>query len=314
MIVSLAGGVGAARFLTGLVRVVPEEESVIIVNTGDDIELHGLHISPDIDIILYTLAGIVDEEKGWGVRGDTFNCLKFLAKLGCETWFKLGDMDLATHIFRTNLLKRGFKLSEVVDDIRRRFGLKVKVLPMSDQRVETRIVTDIGELHFQEYLVKRGASDRVLGVKFAGIEEAEPTPGLIESILEAEAVVVCPSNPIVSIGPILSVKGVREALLRSEAKKIAISPIVAGRPIKGPADKLMQGLGLEVSAYSVAKLYSDFLDVFIIDQADIDEKDRIERLGIKAISTNTIMRDLKDKVNLAKVVIEQVRGSRNQIL
>ncbi|MCD6529163.1 2-phospho-L-lactate transferase [Candidatus Bathyarchaeota archaeon] len=307
MIVSLAGGVGAARFLTGLVKVVSEEELVVVVNTGDDIELHGLHISPDIDIILYTLAGIVDEEKGWGIREDTFNCLKFLGKLGCETWFKLGDMDLATHIFRTNLLKKGFKLSEVVDDIRRKLGLKVKVLPMSNQRVETRIVTDVGELHFQEYLVKRGASDRVLDVKFSGIEKAEPTPGLVDSILEAEAVVVCPSNPIVSIGPILSVKGVREAILRSEAKKIAISPIVAGHPIKGPADKLMRGLGLEVSAYSVARLYSDFLDVFIIDHADVSEKERIESLGIEVVSTNTIMKEIEDKVNLARIVVEQIR-------
>ena len=307
MIVSLAGGVGAARFLTGLVKVVSEEELVVVVNTGDDIELHGLHISPDVDIIIYTLAGIVDEEKGWGIREDTFNCLKFLGKLGCETWFKLGDMDLATHIFRTNLLKKGFKLSEVVDDIRRKLGLKVKVLPMSNQRVETRIVTDVGELHFQEYLVKREASDRVLDVKFSGIEKAEPTPGLVDSILEAEAVVVCPSNPIVSIGPILSVKGVREAILRSEAKKIAISPIVAGHPIKGPADKLMRGLGLEVSAYSVARLYSDFLDVFIIDHADVSEKERIESLGIEVVSTNTIMKEIEDKVNLARIVVEQIR-------
>lgn len=305
MIVSLAGGVGAAKFLSGLVRVIPEEDLTVIVNTGDDIELHGLHISPDIDIVMYTLAGIVDESKGWGVKGDSFNCLSFLGRLGCETWFKLGDMDLATHIYRTNLLRKGFRLSEIVDMLRKTFGLKIKILPMSDDRVETRILTSAGEFHFQEYLVKRGASDRVLGVEFSGVDEAKPAPGVIESILEADAVIICPSNPIVSIGTILSVSGVKEALTRSKARKIAISPIVAGHPIKGPADKLMEGLGLEVSAYSVAKIYSDFLDVFIIDEFDAHEKDRIEGLGIKVISTNTIMKSLEDKVNLARVVIEQ---------
>lgn len=306
MIVSLAGGVGAAKFLSGLVKVIPEEDLTVIVNIGDDIELHGLHISPDIDIVIYTLAGIVDERKGWGVRGDSFNCLSFLGRLGCETWFRLGDMDLATHIYRTDLLRKGFRLSEIVDMLRKAFGLKVKILPMSNEKVETRIITPAGELHFQEYLVKRSASDRVLGVEFSGIDEAKPAPGVIESILDSDAVIVCPSNPIVSVGTILSVKGVREALIRCKGKKIAVSPIVAGHPIKGPADKLMKGLGLEVSAYSVAKLYSDFLDVFIIDELDAHEGERIEELGIKVISTNTIMKSLEDKIRLARVAIEQI--------
>ncbi|MEM1583042.1 MAG: 2-phospho-L-lactate transferase [Candidatus Bathyarchaeia archaeon] len=304
MITALAGGVGAAKFLSGLIKIVPEEELTIIVNTGDDIELFGLHISPDLDIVTYTLAGIVDEEKGWGIKGDTFHCLEMLRRYGYETWFNLGDRDLATHIHRTILLRSGLKLSEVTKDICRRLGLKVNILPMTDDRFETWIETNAGLMHFQEYLVKRGAKDRVLGVKYIGVESASPAEGVIESILESELIIICPSNPIVSIGTILSLRGVREALRKTQARKVAISPIVSGAPIKGPADKLMSGLGMEVSAFSVAYLYRDFLNIFVLDQLDVGEKDRIERLGIKAILTNTIMRTLEDKINLAKTVLE----------
>ncbi len=305
MITALAGGVGAARFLTGLVKLVKEEDLTIIVNTGDDIEMHGLHVSPDIDIVTYTLAGVVDEEKGWGIRGDTFHCLENLKKFGQEDWFALGDRDLATHVFRTALLRKGKKLSEVTGEVSRAFGLKVNVLPMTDDRFETRIVTEHGAIHFQEYLVKREAKDEVLGVEFAGADVAKPSSGVVEALLNAELVVVCPSNPIVSIGTILSVNGVREALRRTEARKVAVSPIVAGAPIKGPAGKLLKSLGLEVSAYSVAKLYSDFLNMFVIDVADASEKARIEKLGIETKVTNTIMRSLDDKVSLARAVLER---------
>ncbi|MEM1506649.1 MAG: 2-phospho-L-lactate transferase [Candidatus Bathyarchaeia archaeon] len=304
MITALAGGVGAAKFLSGLVKIIPEEDLTVIVNTGDDIELFGLHISPDLDIVAYTLAGIVDEEKGWGIRGDTFHCLEMLRRYGYETWFNLGDRDLATHIHRTILLKSGLKLSQATRKICESLGLKVNILPMTDDRFETWIETEAGLMHFQEYLVKRGAKDRVLGVKYVGAENASPAEGVIESILKSELVIVCPSNPIVSIGTILSVKGVREALRKSRARKIAISPIVSGAPIKGPADKLMSGLGLEVSAFSAAYLYRDFLDVFVLDQLDVREKDRIEGLGIKVILTNTIMRTLEDKISLAKTVLK----------
>ncbi len=304
LITALAGGVGAARFLTGLMKLVKEEDLTIIVNTGDDIELHGLHISPDIDIVTYTLAGIVDEEKGWGIKDDTFNCLETLKKFGQEDWFALGDRDLATHIFRTALLRKGRKLSEVTRAVSHAFGLKAKILPMTDDRFETRIETEHGTVHFQEYLVKREAKDEVLGVEFAGIDAAKPANGVVEALLDAELVVICPSNPVVSIGTILSVNGVREALRCTGARKVAISPIVAGAPIKGPAGKLLKGLGLEVSAYSVAKLYSDFLDVFVIDIADASEKSRLEQLGIEVRVTNTIMRNLDDKVSLARVVLK----------
>jgi LPPG:FO 2-phospho-L-lactate transferase len=304
MITALAGGVGAARFLSGLVKLVNQKDLSVIVNTGDDIELYGLHISPDIDIVTYTLAGIVDEEKGWGIKGDTFQCLEALRRMDGEAWFMLGDKDLATHMFRTSLLKKGFKLSEITAQLRNLLGLDVTILPMTDDKFETRIVTADGTVHFEEYFVKRGSKDEVLGVEFAGADKARPAVGVLESIRDAELVIVCPSNPVVSIGTILAVNGIRDALRYTEARKVAISPIIAGAPIKGPADKLLRGLGLEVSAYSVAKLYADFLDTFILDAVDVSEKGRIEELGIEVKVTNTVMKSLKDKVELAKVVLE----------
>jgi LPPG:FO 2-phospho-L-lactate transferase len=304
MITALAGGVGAARFLTGLMKLVEGKDLSIIVNTGDDIELFGLHISPDVDIVTYTLAGIVDEDKGWGIRGDTFHCLKALRNFNREAWFNLGDKDFATHILRTHLLKNSFKLSDVTAKISHALGLDVTIFPMTDDKFETRIVTEIGSIHFQEYLVKREAKDEVLGVEFIGAESANPAPGVVESIRDSQLVVICPSNPIVSIGTVLAVNGVRDAIRRTGAKKVAISPIIAGAPVKGPADKLLRGLGFEVSAYSVAKLYSDFLDTFVLDTADVAEKDRIEKLGIEVKVTNTIMKSLQDKIELARTVLE----------
>jgi LPPG:FO 2-phospho-L-lactate transferase len=307
LITALAGGVGAARFLQGLIKIVPEKEVTVIVNTGDDIQLYGLHISPDLDIIMYTLAGIVDEKKGWGIQGDTFHCLDLLQKYGYETWFKLGDRDLATHIHRTLLLKGGLSLSEATGKLCRSLGLKVKLLPMTNDKFETHIKIDKDAIHFQDYLVKRGAQDKVIDVLFEGAEKAQPTLGVIDSILNADTIILCPSNPVVSIGTILSVKGVREGLRETRAKVVAISPIVGGAPIKGPADKLMRGLGLEVSAYSVAYLYRDFLDVFIIDNMNRTEKERIEELGLRVIATNTIMKSPRDKVKLARAALKSVK-------
>jgi len=302
LITALAGGTGAARFLTGLSQVIGEKDLSIVVNTGDDIELFGLHISPDIDIVMYTLAGIVDEEKGWGIKNDTFHCIEELTKME-EVWFHLGDKDLATHIFRTNLLKNGLTLSQVTKNISCLLGLRENIIPMTNDKFETRVITDIGSIHFEEYLVKRGLRDRVLGVEYAGSESAKPAAGVLESIIDSELVIICPSNPIVSIGTILSVKGVRDALKSTKARRVAISPIVSGKPIKGPADKLLKGLGLEVSAFSVAKLYSDFLDTFILDKVDAKEQDQIENLSIETVATNTIMKSLKDKIELAKTVL-----------
>ena len=304
MITALAGGVGAARFLTGLTRLVKEEDMTVIANTGDDIELFGLHISPDIDIVAYTLAGIVDEERGWGIRGDTFQCLETLKKRGLDTWFGLGDRDLATHIYRTDRLKQGFTLTQITSEVCQSLGVKIKILPMTNDKFETRITTGIGSMHFEEYFVRRKCKDEILSVEFVGAITAKPSPGVLESILDAELIVICPSNPIVSIGTILAVEGVRDALRRTIARVIAVSPIVAGFPIKGPADKILRGLGLEVSAFGVAQLYADFLDTFIIDSKDSAAKSKIEQLGVNVKVTNTIMKSLDDKVSLARVVLE----------
>jgi len=307
MITALAGGVGAARFLQGLVKLVPEEELTVIVNTGDDIELYGLHISPDLDIVMYTLVGIVDEEKGWGIKGDTFHCLEMLQKYGYETWFKLGDRDLATHIHRTCLLKSGLSLSQTTNNLRQALGLRINIVPMTDDKFETIIVTDRGRMHFQEYLVKRGAQDRVVGVEFRGAESAQPATGVIDSILNSNAIIICPSNPIVSIGTILSLRGVKDALMKKKARVVAISPIIGGAPIKGPADRLMHGLKLEVSAYGVASFYKNFLGTLIIDSVDKAQKARIKALGLNVVVTNTIMKSLQDKVQLAKVVLNLIK-------
>jgi LPPG:FO 2-phospho-L-lactate transferase len=302
--VALAGGVGAARFLTGLTRLVREDDLTIIANTGDDIELFGLHISPDIDIVAYTLAGIVDEEKGWGIRGDTFQCLDMLKQQGLDTWFGLGDKDLATHIYRTNRLNQGFTLSQITSEICKSLGLKVNIVPMSNDKFETRVTTTDGSMHFEEYFVKKRCKDEILGVEFVGATTAKPSPGVLDAILDAKVVLVCPSNPIVSIGTILAVDGVRDTLKRTKARVIGVSPIIAGLPLKGPADKMMHCLGLEVSAYGVAKLYSDFIDTFVIDDKDAGERGRIEQLGIRVKVTNTVMKGLEDKISLAKAVLE----------
>ncbi len=304
MITALAGGVGAAKFLTGLMKLVRPEDLSVVVNTGDDIELFGFHISPDIDIVTYTLAGIVDEEKGWGIKGDTFQCLEMLKKHSSDTWFNVGDRDFATHIYRTDRLRQGCTLSQVTDEVCGVLGLKVKILPMTNDRFETRIKTKNGTIHFEEYFVKRQAKDEVLGVELVGAATAKPSPKVLEAILDAELVIICPSNPIVSVGTILAVEGVRDALGRTNGRVVAVSPIVAGAPIKGPADKLLRGLGLEVSAYGVAKLYSGFLDTMVIDVKDAGEKDRIEQLGVNVKVANTVMKSLEDKVALAHVVLE----------
>ena len=303
-ITALAGGVGAARFLTGLVQIIKLEDLSVIVNTGDDIELFGLYISPDVDIVTYTLAGIVDEAKGWGIKDDTFQCLTMLKKLGADTWFNLGDKDLATHIYRTNRLKQGASLSQITEEVSHSLGLNIKILPMSDDRFETRINTPTGSIHFEEYFVRRQFRDEFLGVEFVGQTSAKPSSGVLEAISDAELVIVCPSNPIVSVGTILSIEGIRTALQQTKAKVVAVSPIVAGATIKGPADKMLRGLGIEVSAFGVAQLYADFIDRIVIDTKDSALKERVEKLGLTVTVTNTVMKTLEDKVTLAKAVLD----------
>ncbi len=303
MIVVLAGGVGAARFLQGVVQVVPQEQLTVIVNTGDDRDFYGLHVSPDSDIVMYTLAGMVDETHGWGVRDDTYNTMQQLTQYGEDDWFMLGDRDLATHIHRTHLLRQGKTLSEVADNIRTQLRLGLRVLPMSNQPIATHIKTPAGLLHFQEYMVKRRTVDEVQDVVFVGAKEAKPAPGVLEALKEAEAILIAPSNPIVSIGSILSVPGVHDVLHEASGMVVAVSPIIGGTPIKGPADKLMSGLGLDVSAVGVARHYRDFLDVMVIDEQDKNLVTAIEDLGIPTTVTDTIMRDSATKKALAQTVL-----------
>jgi LPPG:FO 2-phospho-L-lactate transferase len=303
MIVVLAGGVGAARFLEGLVQVVPQERLTVVVNTGDDRDFYGLHVSPDLDIVMYTLSGLVDEAQGWGIRNDTYNTMQQLTIYGNEDWFMLGDRDLATHIHRTNLLRQGKSLSEITDELRKKLGLSMRILPMSDQDVSTHIQPPVGLLHFQEYMVKRRCADAVLDVVFVGASETHPAPGVLEAIKDAEAILIAPSNPIVSIGSILAIPGIHDALHETSGMVVAISPIVGGAPIKGPADKLMHGLKMEVSPVGVARYYRDFLDVMVIDNQDEHLLGAIEDLGIPAVATNTIMYDSVAKKALAQKVI-----------
>jgi LPPG:FO 2-phospho-L-lactate transferase len=307
MITALAGGVGASKLLEGLARVTAPEELNIIVNTGDDIELFGLYIAPDLDIVTYTLAGLVNPATGWGVNNDTFNCLdSLLSFYDEERWFNLGDCDLATHIYRTHQLRRGVPLSEITDCIRKTLGVRAHILPMTDTHTPTTIVTDTGALHFQEYLVKHRAQPVVRDIRFENIEAAQPAPGVLAAITEAEAVVICPSNPLISIGPILAVPGVRAALQQTAAKVVAISPVVGGASLKGPTDRMLAQLGLNVSATQVAQLYADLLDVFIIDDKDAGARAEIEGLGLQVFVTNTVMSGAAEKLALAQFTVRVI--------
>lgn len=303
-IVALAGGVGAARFLDGLVAVTAPERVVIVGNTGDDFELHGLHISPDLDTVAYTMAGIADPERGWGIRGDTHECLRSLGRYGRPTWFQLGDRDLATHLYRTELLRQGLGLSEATARICEKLGVSAKLVPATDARLRTRVDTLEGRLDFQVYFVERRTEPEVTGVVFDGVETARPAPGVLETIAAASAVIVCPSNPLISIGPILAVPGIREALRTTPARVAAISPIVGGKALKGPADRMMRGLGMDPSAVAVARLYRDFVDVFIMDEVDRACAPAVEALGMRAVVTQTVMRDAASRRALAAVTLE----------
>jgi LPPG:FO 2-phospho-L-lactate transferase len=306
MITVLAGGVGAAKFLQGLVEVVDPRQVTIVGNTGDDIDLHGLHISPDLDIVTYTLAGIHDADQGWGIQGDTFHTLAMLGRYGHPTWFNLGDYDLATHIHRSERLHHGWPLSAITDEIRQALGVVSRILPMTDQQSETKIVTDEGELHFQEYLVQRRTEPSVRGVVYDGIEIARPAPGVCEAIQEADGIIIPPSNPIVSIGTILAVPGMRQALAAKRGRVVAVSPIVQGVTLKGPADKLMVALGYEASALGVARYYGTLLDAFILDTLDQTLEEPVRRLGIGVRVLNTIMSGPAERRTLAKAVVEML--------
>jgi LPPG:FO 2-phospho-L-lactate transferase len=303
-IVALAGGVGAARFLDGLARVVDPTRLFVVGNTADDTELHGLHISPDLDTVAYTLAGRSNPKHGWGIEGDTFHCLQALRDLGVDAWFQLGDGDLATHLYRTSRLREGATLTDVTRELATAWGVKSTLAPMSDDRIRTVVKTRRGALDFQTYFVRRRSRDTVLSVKFDGARRARPSSGLLDAIRNAAGVIVCPSNPIISIGPILSVPGIRSALRKTAAPVVAVSPIVGGRALKGPAARMMKSLGMRVSALGVAELYRDFLDVLILDRQDARLAPKVEALGIRAVVTDTIMTSIPRKKALARAALD----------
>jgi LPPG:FO 2-phospho-L-lactate transferase len=303
-IVALAGGIGASKLLVGLIRAMDPRELTIIVNTGDDIVMHGLAISPDLDIVTYSLAGLVNPETGWGFRDETFRAHEQLAVYGRPAWFNLGDRDLATHIHRTAMLREGATLSGAAESIRLALGVQAKILPMSDQPVPTMIDTEQGRLNFQEYMVQKRAEPVVRKIEFAGIERAMPAPGVLESLERAAVIVICPSNPLISIGPILAVPGVREALRKRREDVVAVCPIVGGKSLKGPSDRMLAQLGFDVSASGVARMYQDICATFLIDSVDAGERPAVEALGMKAVVSSTVMHTLEDKQRLAGEVLQ----------
>jgi LPPG:FO 2-phospho-L-lactate transferase len=304
MIVTLAGGVGAARFLGGLLQVEDPSRCTAIVNIGDDVELHGLWVSPDLDTVTYTLAGAIDPERGWGLAGETWHAMESLARYGGITWFNLGDRDLATHLYRTQRRREGATLSEVTAEITAAWGLGLRVLPVSDDRVETRVtLLDEGEVNFQEYFVKHHHDVAVRSVRFAGIDEATPAPGVLDAIGAAGTIVVAPSNPLVSIAPVLAIPGVRDAVAKRRDRTVAVSPIVGGAALKGPADRMLVEMGHESSVVGVANLYCDVASVLVIDQADAARAAEVESTGMRCVVTDTIMKTPARAAALARTTL-----------
>lgn len=315
MITVLAGGVGAARMLAGILQVVPGSEVTAVVNVGDDLELHGLHISPDLDTVTYTLAGAINPETGWGLVGETWNAMATVGRYGGIDWFNLGDRDLGTHLFRTQRLAEGATLTEVTASIARGWGLDLRILPVTDDRLRTRVTvvdpdgpvggTDVG---FQEYFVKRHHDVPVTDVRFDGAAGATPGPDVTGAIADAETVVIAPSNPIVSIGPVLAVPGVREAVIARRDDVVAVSPIIAGAALKGPADRLLVELGHESSALGVARLYAEVAGTLVVDEADAGLAPAIEAEGLRCVVAPTVMSGPAESAALARVVLAATRG------
>jgi len=303
MILALTGGTGGAKLIEGLAAELDADELTIVCNTADDTLVHGLYVSPDLDTITYTLAGLIDPDQGWGVRNDTFAVLQQLGHLGVETWFKLGDRDLALHIRRTQLIAEGLKLSEVTDQLCRALGIKPKILPMSDEKVQTRVNTPQGEISFQEFFVKEHWTREVTGIHFAGVEQSQPAPGVLEAMRRAEGVIVCPSNPITSIGPILAVPGIRSALAALEVPVVGVSPLIGATAISGPAHKLMIACGYDPSSLGVARHYGDILDRLFIAAEDQNLASSIQDLSIGPVCTDIRMMTANDKRRLAAEVL-----------
>ncbi len=302
-VLAVSGGIGGAKLALGLYRILPPGALTVVANTGDDFEHLGLAISPDIDTLLYTLAGLDNPELGWGRRDETWTFMQALGSLGGETWFNLGDGDLATHIERTRRLAAGETLSAITDDFRRRLGISAGLLPMSDDRVRTRLLTAAGWLDFQDYFVRQRCAPAVRDVGFAGAAEARPQPAFLAALADENlrAVVICPSNPFISVDPILAVLGVREALRACGAPVVAVSPIIGSKAVKGPTAKMMAELGLPVDAAAVARHYGDILDLYIADETDADD---LGELGVPVIFARTLMLSLEDREALARAVLE----------
>jgi LPPG:FO 2-phospho-L-lactate transferase len=314
-VTALAGGVGAGKFLRGLVRAVPAEDVTVVVNTGDDIRIHGLHISPDLDSVTYWLAGVMDRERGWGRAGETFRTTEELRRVRArDSWFGLGDLDMATHLLRTSGLDAGRTLADVTAELARSFGVRSRILPMTDHPVATRVVVagpggEALDLHFQEYWVKRRAEDPVKSVRYEGVERARPAAGVLEAIAGADAVLLCPSNPIASTGPILSVPGVRAAVAAARGRAAGVSPIVGGAPLRGMADKLLPVAGVEVSTAGVAGHYRDLMSGWVIDRVDDGLAGRIEAMGMRVAVTDTVMADDAVAEQVARVALDLATGS-----
>lgn len=308
--VTLAGGVGAAKLLTGLIRAHPPGEQLAVVNTADDTVLHGLHVSPDLDTVVYTLAGGVNPETGWGLSGETWQAMDALDRYGGITWFRLGDRDLATHLFRTHRMGQGADLATVTAEIAAAWGLELAVLPVTNNRIETRVTTvDEGEIGFQDYFVRRRHDVAVTAIRVAGLEEAQPVPGLVEALAGARTIIIAPSNPIVSIGPVLAVPGVQEAVAARRDAVVAVSPIVGGAALKGPADRLMRELGHECSAVGVARLYRDVAATLVIDVADAHLADDVEATGMTCVVAPTVMDGIESATALARTVLGCTAGA-----
>jgi LPPG:FO 2-phospho-L-lactate transferase len=311
MLVALAGGVGAARFLRGLVRVVPPEDVTAIVNTADDEVFHGLTVCPDLDTVTYTLAGAEHPEQGWGLEGESFRTIDALTRYGADTWFRLGDLDLATHLHRSERLRAGAPLSTVTADIARAWGVTTTIVPMTDDPVSTRITVErpdggLEVLRMQEWFVRERTTPPVVAVEFDGAATARPAPGVLEAIAAADTIIVCPSNPIISIGPILAVPGVRDALVARRDRVVGVSPIIAGTTVKGPADRLMGPLGIEVSCVGVAEVYAPFCSTLVIDERDAGRADDVAATGVRPVVAETLMTDARVAAALAQHALDAV--------
>jgi LPPG:FO 2-phospho-L-lactate transferase len=308
-VVALAGGVGGAKLAYGLAQNVSPENLAIIVNTGDDFEHFGLHVAPDLDTVMYTLAGIANPATGWGVKDESWNMMSALARYGGPTWFQLGDRDLATHLLRTKWLKDGYPYNWVTAELCRRLGVRPKILPMSEDSVRTMIQTAAGELAFQEYFVQQRWQPVATGIRFAGVEQAQPSREVINVVRNADVIIFCPSNPLISLDPILALPNLRRIIAASRAPKVGVSPIVGGKAVKGPAAKMMKELDMEVSPVGVARHLRDVLTGFVIDRVDQSFQEQVAAMGLRTLVATTVMRTHEDRVRLAREVLDLAKES-----